>query len=278
MTPDQATHLRTMMHRNPRLHSADVPPPRLIAVSAGRPSVGASTISFNLAVALAQLGQRTVIVDADLSRADVAGLCGVSASASIADVLAGRRSIHEVLERGPGGIQLAAGSSSPQCRSLCTERSIGRLLSQLAGLGRHADAVVIDAGSTPTDLISRIWEAADCVLLVTTADAAALMDTYALTKSLCWRQQELRTAELLVNQSESELLARDIHARMDRSCQRFLGVPVAFAGWMPQVNQHASTAKAPWLLAQPASAAARQIETLSARLLSNREDAVPDAA
>ena len=44
--------------------------PRKIVVSAGKGGVGTTTVAVNLAVSLARLGCRTVLVDADLSGAD----------------------------------------------------------------------------------------------------------------------------------------------------------------------------------------------------------------
>jgi flagellar biosynthesis protein FlhG len=269
-----------MMKRVSPHSSNALPPPHIFAVSGGHVGVGATTISLNLAIALVQQGQRTVIVDADLARADVAGLCGAASTANIAEVLAGKRSIHEVLERGPGGIQLAAGSDSPHCRSLCTDRSIGRLLAQIQALGRHAEAVVIDAGSAPTDLTSRIWQVADQVLVVTTLDPVAVMDAYALIKSLTTGTEEAVPLSLVVNQAGGETLASDVHLRMHRSCRRFLSVGIEHAGWIPQADRRefAASVPVPWMLQQPVPEAAQKMEQIAARLLAGQDPDVRDAA
>lgn len=252
-----------MMHRAPRSGSI-VPAPRTFAVSAGRPGVGATTLSVNLAISLAQQGQRVVVIDADLSRSGVAGLCGLSPPAGIADVLAGRRSIHEVLVRGPAGIQVAAGASGPECHSLCTQRSIGRFLSQVEGLGRHADVAIVDVGSTSGDLTARIWQTAERLLLVTTPEPDALMDGYAVLKSLLAGKTARPSLSVVVNRADSEQQAAGIHARMDRSCQRFLNLPAALAGWIAAANKPPI---GPWILSQPAGELSQQTERIVARLL-----------
>ncbi len=265
-----------MMNRVQRQNSP--PPPRICAVAGGRSAVGVTTIGVNLAIALAQQGQRTVIVDADLARADVARRCGVTPAASIADVLAAKRGIHEVLERGPGGIQLAAGCDNPQSRALCSERAIGRLLNQIRALGRHTDAVVIDVGSAPTDLTSRVWQAADHALVVTTPDSASLLDAYAIIKSLAANMDHRRPLGVIVNQADVESLAIDVHARIDRSCRQFLGLTIDLFGWLPKVNGQAATADLPWVLQQPSLPAATMIEQMASRLLSGQDDPVHEAA
>src|SRR6185436_17726008 len=102
----------------------------------------------------------------------------------IGDVLAGRRSIHEVLQRGPAGMQILAGAASAEVRDSVGERAILRLLKQMRSLGPHTDWLLVDAGNQPSEFTERLWSAADRVLLVTSPDAVAVMDTYALVKTL----------------------------------------------------------------------------------------------
>lgn len=263
-----------MMHRVTRSQASAAPPPRLVAVASGRAGVGGTTIGVNLAIALAQQGQRTVLIDADLTNADVARVCSVSATATIADVLASKRGIHEVLERGPGGIQLAAGSDSAQCRSLCSDRSMVRLMSQIEALGRHTDVVVIDAGSAPTALASRVWQAADCVLVVTTPDTAAVLDAYALIKSLA-TDTGRATLSLIVNQAASEIVGSDVHQRIERSCRRFIGQEIAAAGWIP-VNT--PTSGRLWVLEHPPTPAGVRLEQIAERLLADQPGSASEAA
>src|SRR5438876_369485 len=161
--------------------------PTTLVVSGGRPDVGATTLAVQLAAALAQDGQRIVLIDADLFRADVATRCQHSAALGIGDVLAGHKSIHEVLQRGPAGMQILAGTAAQQIRDGLNSRSIGRLLKQMRSLAPHADWLVVDAGNQPSQMAAQLWAAADRLLIVTSPDAVAVMDTYALIKTLLSR-------------------------------------------------------------------------------------------
>src|SRR5688572_26812793 len=105
MLPDQANDLRNLV-----LHavrgvgpSPDVPPPKIVVVAGGKGGVGTTTVAVNLAAALAREGRRVVLADADFAGPNVAELCGVDGAYGAADVLAGRRTVHEVLLRGPIG-------------------------------------------------------------------------------------------------------------------------------------------------------------------------------
>lgn len=207
--------------------------PMTLVVSGGRPGVGATTLAVQLAATLGQDALRVVLIDADLYRADVAAQCRLPAGQGIGDVLAGRKNIHEVLVRGPAGIQVLAGTAANEIRDSLSERAIQRLLRQMKTLAPHADWLLVDAGNQPSEFAARLWSAADRLLLVTLPDAVAVMDTYALIKTLLSRQRLAGLPELLVNQAPDEAIAIDVHRRIDQSCQRFLGVAIEFSGAVP---------------------------------------------
>jgi flagellar biosynthesis protein FlhG len=110
MIHDQADELRHLV----RLRAASgaslgmiVP---LVVVAGGKGGVGATTVAVNLALALARQGRRAVFVDADLDHGGNSRLTKHPEQGSVLDVLAGRRSVHEVLQRGPLGVQVLSGA------------------------------------------------------------------------------------------------------------------------------------------------------------------------
>lgn len=266
---DQATQLRRLV-----LQAANPDPrtgnePRVLIVSGGKPGVGATTLAVNLAATLSVDALRVVLVDADFSRADVAAQCGLPEAIGIGDVLAGRKSIHEAIQRGPGGLQVVAGTRATATRGSLQERTIQRMLRQLQSLGPHADWVVIDAGHESHELAARLWAAAEQVLLVTSPDAVAVMDTYALVKTLLSRQGLVRPLELVVNQADSSSSAADVHRRIDQSCRRFLGLSPEFAGALPvePAAPAATRGQTPLALLSPESPWAVAVQRLSQRLV-----------
>ena len=208
--------------------------PATLIVSGGRPGVGATSVAVNLATFLAQDAHRIVLVDADLDRPEVATHCNLPRGLGIGDVVAGRKSIHEALQRGPAGMHILAGSNCPEPQSGLSERAIQRLLKQMKTLGPHADSFVVDAGNQPSEFTARLWSAADRLLLVTSPEAAAVMDTYALLKTLLSRHAVCPYPILLVNQADDDAVATDVHRRIDQSCRRFLGLSIGFAGGLPR--------------------------------------------
>ncbi len=72
--------------------------PRMLLVASSVPLEGKSTVASNLAITLALAGSRVLLVDADLRRAGLGDLFGVSSDTGLADVL-GQRSAYEDLVR-----------------------------------------------------------------------------------------------------------------------------------------------------------------------------------
>ena len=274
MSHDQAARLRSLALRTARtIPTSTAAAARTIVVSSGERRLGGTTLAVHLAIGMARQGQRVVLVDTDLETAGASRLCGVSLSPSLTDVLVGRRSIHEVLQRGPAGIQVVAGSQSVNDRALLTERAAERLMKQLAGLGRHTDLVILDVpcreaeqpaeerpGAGP---LVTFWQQANDMLLVTTGDDSAVMNSYALLKSLWSRTVVLPRLHVVVNHAEGLAAASDVHARLDRSSRRFLQLPLTLAGAVPTSPAAARTAT---ILADPLDIA---VEQIAQRLLSD---------
>ncbi len=274
---DQASELRALVRL--RAGGEGTPafrPPRKILVSAGKGGVGVTTVAVNLAVALGKLGCRTVFVDADFSGADATLLCGIEARDTVADVLSGRRSVHEVMQPGPAGIQIVPGLWSPGAIPDCSPAAQQRLLRELDQLGRHADVVVLDAGSGLSATLQRFWAAAETVLLVTTADSASIMDGYAAVKLFLAQRPQVRVATI-VNQSPQTEFADEVHSRIAQACQRFLGRTVdagAIVPWDAAITA-AARINRPLTLDAVESPAADAINRFAERLLSSQLDEAP---
>jgi flagellar biosynthesis protein FlhG len=228
---DQASELRRLVTDSAWQEHGDDGPP-LLVIAGGKPGVGATSLAVQLAVALAGDALRVVLIDADLHDASLADQCGLAAGVGIGDVLAGRRNIHEALQRGPGGVQVLAGSNAADVQAAVNERAVQRLLKQIRSLGPHADWVLVDAGHAADPIVARLWLSAARVLLVTAPDAASVMGAYAQIKTLVSRQSAELSVDVIVA-SADEAHGRDVHRRIDQSCRRFLGLSVGLAAVLP---------------------------------------------
>ena len=262
MNHDQADELRQLARQRFPSPADNGPAVPLVVASGGKGGVGTTTIAVNLAVAFARQGRRAVFVDADLDHGGNAQLGHVRHRGSVLDVLAGRRTVHEVLERGPAGIQLLSGAWASGEGGNSQPAAQERLIRDLKNLSLHADVVVVDAGNGRGAFARRLWEAADLLLVVTTPQPVAIMECYAAVKVLSAGMPP-HAIHTLVNLCAPHV-ASQVHARITETCRRFLGLRVVPAG---EVLTHDTAADpAPIVVFAPASAAARALDSTAERL------------
>ena len=270
---DHTEKLRRLVSRSASIGHGPGAGPKLLVISGGKPGVGATTVAVNLAVTLSSDALRVVLVDANFARASIAVQCGVSDAIGIGDVLTGRRSVHEAIQRGPAGLQIIAGLPAGASRGSIPQCVSPRVRRQFQSLAPHADWVVIDCGHDSHSLVSEFWSAAEQVLLVTSPDAVAVMDSYALVKTILSSQQPARPLGLVVNQAADEAIATDVHRRIDLSCRRFLGVSPEFAAALPRdpLAAHLARGTLPLTMQSPAGPLALAIQQLAYRAIQSRD-------
>lgn len=126
------------------LSSADNPP-RVILVTSGQKSEGKTTLTANLAITLAQSGNRTLIIDGDLRRPAVHKFFAVGDTLpGIVDYLTGQRTLVEVVRRSPVDrlFVIAAGLTPPNPSELLGSRKLSCLLRDLKS---QFDFILVDA-------------------------------------------------------------------------------------------------------------------------------------
>ena len=83
------------LRTNIQFSSPDQPPSTILITSAG-PQEGKSTTAANLAIVMAQLGSRTLLVDTDLRRPTQHALFGLEREPGLTEILTGYRQLDEV--------------------------------------------------------------------------------------------------------------------------------------------------------------------------------------
>jgi flagellar biosynthesis protein FlhG len=227
---DQADDLRQLVRQDPAEHAS--PPsqtPALVAVTGGKGGVGTTTLALNLAAALSRQGRPTILVDGDFGGPGAGLLCPRGDGPTVADVLAARCGLADALRPGPAGARILPNAwPAADCSSSAQER----LIADLRGLGREADFVILDAGSGLGGVVRRFWLAADLVLLVATPEPASVMGAYAAVKVLLADSARV-PIHTLVNLAPDAPSASEVHGRLARACQRFLGLEIRAAGYVP---------------------------------------------
>ena len=159
-------------------------PVQVIAVSGGKGGVGKSNVSVNLGIALAQMGRRVVLLDADLGLANIDVLLGITANRNIQDVIAGECDLRDVLVNGPGGIKIVPASSGTQRMTQLSNLEHAGLINAFSELGDQIDVLIVDTAAGISDMVLSFSRAAQDVLVVVCDEPTSITDAYALIKVL----------------------------------------------------------------------------------------------
>ena len=240
---------------------------RTLVIASGRGGVGKSNLAVNLAVALGQRGARVVLVDADLAQANLDLLLGVHPRWDLGHVLAGEKSLDEVVVSGPANVTLVPGASSAPVVELDDFRR-ELLLRSLGTADESADLMIVDTGSSTERDTLELCRAAHDLLVVATPDMASFSDAYGLVKTLQKEGALARAPGLVVNLATTPEEADDAVQRMTLFARHFLRLEVQVLGTVPfdPAVTRAVRAQEPVLLAYPNSPAANAYRALAARL------------
>lgn len=135
-----------------RWFDAEIGHKTLAVVSAGR-AEGRSFTAANLAVVFSQLGERTLLIDADLRNPSQHQLFRLENKLGLSSLLAGRAELAEAVIRIPGLIDLSvlpAGATPPNPQELLARPVFNALMATAAG---QYDIVIVDtpAGAETAD-------------------------------------------------------------------------------------------------------------------------------
>ncbi len=247
------------------------PHARTIAVTSGKGGVGKSSVALNLAIALAQLEQRTALLDANLGLGNLDLMCGLNGYWNLSHVVTGARNLREIVLDAPGGIQVIPGASGLAEMADWPETALADVVGQLSEFEQTQDFMVIDTAAGIHRSVRQFLEASDLVLVVSTPEPTAIADAYATIKSLSGQSRSgtaVSTLEVLINQADSPQQAALIGERIRETARTLLQVDVSFAGWIPH-DPHVAAAvshRCPFVIEKPDCPASQAVEKLAQRL------------
>ena len=182
---------------------------RVVSVSSGKGGVGKSTISVNLAVALSRLGVRTLVVDADFGLANVDVMLGVTSRYNFSHFLQGEKELHEIIQQGHEGVRFISGGSGVSDLLDMDNAQLESLLSGLSTLDAPIDFIILDTGAGINENILRTIFTSSETIVVTTTEPTAILDAYALVKTVT-KRSSTHTIHVLLNKCENVKEARRI--------------------------------------------------------------------
>jgi pilus assembly protein CpaE len=177
---------------------------RVISVFSPKGGVGKTTIAFNLAVALSQLGASTALIDGSLQYGDLRALLKVPSDVpSILDLPTDRvqeSDLREVMWRDPAGIDILLAPPRVEMAEMVTPRDVEKTVSLLR---RLYHAVVIDTPSVLSEITLGFLDASDVIVSIVTYDSTTIHNTIAVTEAFASIGYASDKVHYLVNRADS---------------------------------------------------------------------------
>ena len=242
-------------------------PPVTLCITSGKGGVGKTSLTVNLAFALAEKGARVLIVDGDLGLANVDVLLGLSVKRTIRDVLdSGADPLESVIYLEPNLGVLPASSGVPEMVTLGPEDQ-SRLGSVLTTISSHFDYALMDtaAGIGPSVLWFNSFVNHNIIVL--SPDPASLTDSYALIKILS-RDHNRKNFHLVINLANSDEEGLQTYETLEKVAKKFLNLDLQYLGTVPDDKSvhKAVRGRYPFIQKAPQSKASQALFDLADRI------------
>ncbi|HVB10882.1 MAG TPA: AAA family ATPase [Bacillota bacterium] len=239
--------------------------PRMLAVTGGKGGVGKSNFSLNFAIALGQLGQRTLLIDCDSGLGNIDVLLGLYAPHHLGQVMTGEATIDQAIMAGPGDLEILPAASGVQALGKATAAEAGRLLKALAGVSQRYQVVIFDTSAGLGPQVRSLLKAAPEAIVITTPEPTALADAYATIKVLAAFKHP-PAIQVVVNSADNAREAQAVIDSIAAVSARFLGQSPSYLGFIPKDPSVplAVKSQSPFLVASPNCPASRAVKGLAA--------------
>jgi len=253
---DQAQNLRELVGRKQEL--------KAITIASGKGGVGKSSLAVNLAVSLSRLGVRVLVVDADFGLANVDVMLGVTSKYDVSYFLRGEKTLHEIIQLGHEGVRFISGGSGVNDLLNMDEDQLAGLMSGIVNLDAPIDLILIDCGAGIHENILQMILASSETIIVTTPEPTAILDAYALVKTIVKRDAS-HPLHVLINKCEGKKEAQRVQEGFIEVVGRHLGKNINPLGLIMYNHDVPISIKRqiPISVSDPSCSTSREVETIA---------------
>ena len=240
----------------------------IIAIASGKGGVGKTWFSVTLCHALAQLGRKVLLFDADLGLANVDIQLGLMPERDLSGVLAGRQTLNQAkVPYEDGGFDIIAGRSGSGNLAQLPANRLMAIGQDLIRLSQTYDAVVMDMGAGLDRTVRMLTARAGTILVVTSAEPTSITDAYAFIK-VTSQADPNADIRVVVNSVDTKGEGQRTYETLRKACQNFLRVAPPLAGIVRRDRKvlEAIRHQTPIMMRSPGADAALDVAAIADRL------------
>ncbi|MCW1296074.1 MAG: cell division ATPase MinD [Candidatus Parvarchaeota archaeon] len=236
---------------------------RIIAVASGKGGVGKTTLSINLASALHEFGRDVILVDGNITTANVSIHLGIPKTpTTIHDVLKGKiKNLKEAVYIHPLGLKVVPASIAVHELKSKHKKRFTDAIIDIVGV---TDFIIIDCPAGLGLDAKHAIESADELLVATNPELPAIIDALKVIRFA--KELGVKPIGVVVNEYRGDTS----HELSPKNIEEFLELPVlAVIPWDENVRK-AIALKKPVVFSFPDSLASIEFKKLAARLIGYR--------
>lgn len=277
---DQASNLRNII-KNKKDSPKEKKAAKVITVTSGKGGVGKSNTTINLAIQLSKLGQKVIVLDADLGLANVEILLGIRPKHNLSDLLYKDMPIKDIITYGPSNIGFISGGSGVFELMNLKKEQILNLTKNMYELDSLADIIIIDTGAGVNENVTEFIVTSSEVLIIVTPEPTSITDSYALLKNIDKNpsfSKENTRINIIANGAKNENEGYEIFQKLSIVATKFLELDINYLGAIPYDESvpKAVLKQEPYSTAFPGSSATLSIMELAKKILYKDEEEKKD--
>jgi flagellar biosynthesis protein FlhG len=240
---------------------------QVIAVSGGKGGVGKTALTVNLGAALAQGGQRVLLLDGDLGLANIDVQLGLTPRHTLQHVLSGERTLAEIIQTVGERLHVVPAASGVARMARLGSAEHAAIVQAFGTLAQSFDTLLVDTAAGIGEQVLQMAAAAAHVLIVLCDEPASLTDAYGLIKVLS-RDCGVRSFQVLANRVAQGESGEALFRRLQKVTDRYLDAQLQYAGEVPEDPMLIKAVRSQRAVVQayPGSPSARALSRLATRV------------
>ena len=212
------------------LKSLDVAP-KIFAITSGKGGTGKSYLAANIALKLAETGNRVLLVDMDINLSNQNVLFNVSIKKTIYHYLLYNQCLSDIIEQSSinPNLSIIFGESGKFDHPKLSEEKATNIFLDFRNLANQFDVIILDTSSGIENDLLQILLKSDEIILVTTPKPTSVMDGYAINKLLKNNGSET-SVNVIVNKCFNEKEALEAFENLEKATKHFLQREITYLG------------------------------------------------
>lgn len=200
--------------------------PKVVSVASGKGGVGKTIIAVNLAIALAQRGEKVLLFDADAGFANAEILMGVTPKNTLKDFLQKRASLEKIIFQTPYQVDLISTGMDVDDLITFNLQDKSDLYHHLQRVASNYQFVLFDFPPGFNEELERFYASSDHLIMITASEPTSLVNAYTFVKLMTVKGVDPDGFHIVMNMVKDMREGRKVMERFVSVITRFVGIPI----------------------------------------------------